>query len=183
MGMDDEAAAERLEELFKAYADRVYAYAVGRVGRELGRDVVSETYLIAWRRLHVVPDNALPWLLSTARNVIANERRSTARRTALHERLAATATAANTATDDVSATPVGHDIRAALDQLDKGDQELLTLSAWYGLTAREAAQVLGCAPGTYAVRLHRARRRLHRKLIRYQNSARVPATADREAPT
>lgn len=181
MAMDDEVAARRLEEMFKAYADRVYAYAVGRVGRDLGRDVVSETYLVAWRKLEVVPDHALPWLLCTARNVIANERRSSARRTALHERLAAIT--ADTAFDDVGAIPTRHDIGAALGQLDQADQEPLILSAWYGLTAREAAQVLRCAPGTYAVRLHRARRRLHRKLTHYENSTRVPATADQEGPT
>ncbi|MET8305280.1 sigma factor-like helix-turn-helix DNA-binding protein [Micromonospora sp. NPDC005173] len=40
------------------------------------------------------------------------------------------------------------------------DQEILRLIGWEELTVSEAAQVLGCARATVAVRLHRARRRL-----------------------
>jgi RNA polymerase sigma-70 factor (ECF subfamily) len=34
------------------------------------------------------------------------------------------------------------------------------LTSWDGLDNGRAAAVLGCSPGTFAVRLHRARKRL-----------------------
>jgi predicted DNA-binding protein (UPF0251 family) len=43
--------------------------------------------------------------------------------------------------------------------LRPSDQELLCLVAWDGLDHAEAALVLGCSTKTFAVRLHRARRR------------------------
>lgn len=36
---------------------------------------MSEAFLIAWRRRHVLPEPPLPWLLVTARNLIADSRR------------------------------------------------------------------------------------------------------------
>jgi RNA polymerase sigma-70 factor, ECF subfamily len=45
------------------------------------------------------------------------------------------------------------------------DRELLLLIAWDGLTPTQAATVLGIAPVTVRVRLHRARNRLRLALI------------------
>jgi RNA polymerase sigma-70 factor, ECF subfamily len=63
--------------------------------------------------------------------------------------------------------------------LSEADQEVLTVSAWYDLTALQAARVLGCSPGAYAVRLHRARHRL-RRLIGDDpaGAARPPSTQE-----
>ena len=47
----------------------------------------------------------------------------------------------------------------ALGELSDGDRELLTLTAWEGLSAAEIAVVLDLRPNTVSVRLHRARRR------------------------
>jgi RNA polymerase sigma-70 factor, ECF subfamily len=44
------------------------------------------------------------------------------------------------------------------------DREALTLVAWDGLEPHEAAVVLGDSPGSFRVRLHRARTRLRRLL-------------------
>ena len=37
---------------------------------------------------------------------------------------------------------------------------MLLLVAWEGLTAAQGGKVLGCSEGAFAMRLHRARRRL-----------------------
>ena len=50
----------------------------------------------------------------------------------------------------------------ALSSLGAADQEILMLIAWDGLSRAQAAAALGVAPGTLAVRLYRARRRLER---------------------
>jgi RNA polymerase sigma-70 factor (ECF subfamily) len=44
---------------------------------------------------------------------------------------------------------------------------MLELIAWDGLAPADAAVVLGCSPGTFAVRLSRARRRFDAVLARH----------------
>jgi RNA polymerase sigma-70 factor (ECF subfamily) len=39
-------------------------------------DVVSEVFVVAWRRLEDVPEDALPWLLGCARRVLWHQQRS-----------------------------------------------------------------------------------------------------------
>jgi RNA polymerase sigma-70 factor, ECF subfamily len=48
----------------------------------------------------------------------------------------------------------------ALPRLSENDRDVLTLTAWEGLSHAEAGEVLGCSPAAVAVRLHRARGRL-----------------------
>jgi RNA polymerase sigma-70 factor (ECF subfamily) len=47
-----------------------------------------------------------------------------------------------------------------LSGLDEDEREVLLLSAWEGLSSREAAAVLGTSPAAYRMRLARARRHL-----------------------
>lgn len=151
----------QFEQLYRAYADRVHAYALRRTTAAAADDVVAEVFLVAWRRLHKVPSEPLPWLLAVARRVLANRRRGESRAAALHERLAgghrpAAQAAVNPEVDDR--------VQRALAGLGERDRELLLLIAWEGLRVNEAAHVLGVRAGTLAVRLHRARRRLARVL-------------------
>ncbi|MGQ4482925.1 RNA polymerase sigma factor [Streptomyces sp. SAS_276] len=44
--------------------------------------------------------------------------------------------------------------------LAAADQEILALHVWEGLTAKEAARVLGCTRASCSMRLTRAKRRL-----------------------
>jgi RNA polymerase sigma-70 factor (ECF subfamily) len=48
----------------------------------------------------------------------------------------------------------------AMHTLSDDDRELLTLTAWEGLSPAQIAAVMGAEAGTVRVRLHRARRRL-----------------------
>jgi RNA polymerase sigma-70 factor (ECF subfamily) len=64
--MDDVQRRSRLEGLFSAHAGAVRAYARRRVDPVAADDAVSEVFVIAWRRLDDVPDDALPWLLGLA---------------------------------------------------------------------------------------------------------------------
>ena len=58
-------------------------YPLRHVDPDTAQEVLSETFLVAWRRLSEVRGNALPWLLVVARNTIANHRRSGYRRAVL----------------------------------------------------------------------------------------------------
>lgn len=125
-------------------------------------DVVSEVFVIAWRRLDEAPDDELLWLFGIARGVIANRRRGDARRRALHERLLATAVIEAVPGPELEAGE--SELLRALASMGERDQELLRLVAWDGLDRARAARVLGISTALFAVRLHRARRRLERAL-------------------
>jgi len=78
----------------------------GYAGRRCGdaadaADVVSETFLICWRRLADVPvgPDARLWLFGTARRVIANQRRFDRRRERLGAALLAALTSSGTGLD------------------------------------------------------------------------------------
>ncbi len=153
---------EQLDALFTSHAAAVFAFALRRASRSEAEDVVSETFLVAWRRLDVVPDRALPWLLGVARRVLANRRRGEARQAALRSRLGSGEPDADGVSE--SAQPEAGIVLAALAALPPAERDAITLLAWEGLTPDEAAIVLGCSRATFYVRVHRARRRLAGRL-------------------
>jgi RNA polymerase sigma factor (sigma-70 family) len=139
---------------------QVMAYATRHVGAELAPEVVADTFLQAWRRWTDVPEEALPWLLGTARKTIANQRRSGRRRVALEDRIARLDGVARAAQDVGEIVEARTAALAALAGLSETDREALLLVVWDGLTPEQAATALGVRPGTLRVRLHRGRRRL-----------------------
>jgi RNA polymerase sigma-70 factor (ECF subfamily) len=161
--MDDLDRRRRVEALFAEHSASVRAYAARRVPAATADDVVSDVFVVAWRRLDDVPDDGLPWLLGCAQRIIANQRRSVRRQAALRERLSRERTVA----------PRGHPIADsvladALGALSKGDREVLMLTAWEGLEPAGAAAVMGCSPRAFSMRLHRARRRLAAAMTRHE---------------
>jgi RNA polymerase sigma-70 factor (ECF subfamily) len=150
--------ARRFTAMYDACRQRVWAYAVSRAGRQVADEVVSETFVVAWRRLADVPEPALPWLLAVARNVIRDNYRAETRREAFAAELP---TWLDTAERDV-AEQVAERLAVvrALAALPEDDREILILIAWQGLSPRDAAHVVGCSAATLRVRLHRARKRL-----------------------
>jgi RNA polymerase sigma-70 factor, ECF subfamily len=140
----------------------VRAFVHRRVASAAADDVVSEVFVIAWRRLDQAPPDELPWLLGIARGVLANQRRGDARRLALRDRLTARAGGGIEHGPD---SPGGEsEVLVAFGSLSQRDQELLLLVAWDGLDRAQAASVLGIGTTAFSVRLHRARRRLERAL-------------------
>src|SRR5215212_10070116 len=137
------AREKRFEGLFRASYPAVRAYALRRTSPETAQDAVSETFLVAWRRLDDVPADALPWLYAVARRVLANQRRGADRSDALAERLASH-----------EPPPAGRDpghsageaelLRLALARLPDTGREALMLVAWEGLSGADAAQAAGC---------------------------------------
>jgi RNA polymerase sigma-70 factor (ECF subfamily) len=137
---------------------RVLGYALRRTDAEEARDVVAETFTVAWRRLDDVPEGeaTIPWLLATARKVLANHRR------AAESRMRASLVGARAGTPDHPEDTIGTaSLVQAFNALEERDREALALVAWDGLAPREAAAVVGCSAAAFSVRLHRARKRLH----------------------
>ena len=134
------------------------------VDPETAKDAVADTFLVAWRRLADVPEPARAWLLGVTRRTLSGHRRAHRRRRRLAERMAGTASASDPADGPLDAVTDRDAVTRALTSLRAADRELLCLIAWDGLTHGEAAAVLRCSPGAFAVRLHRARRRLEAAL-------------------
>ncbi|QBJ96438.1 RNA polymerase sigma factor [Rhodococcus sp. ABRD24] len=150
----------RFTTLWDDFGGRVFAYACRHVDHHTAQEVVSETFLVAWRRLPEVPDEALPWLLVVARNTMSNHRRTDRRRDALTEKMARIEQVAGSAPGaDITVTDRA-EVLAALAALTSTEREALLLTAWDGLSAAEAARVVGCSVPAMHVRLFRARRRM-----------------------
>jgi RNA polymerase sigma-70 factor, ECF subfamily len=145
--------------LYDAHYAVVRAYAWRR-SPAFADDIVSETFLVAWKRLEEVPRHAsLPWLLKVARNVNLNLTRGERRR---REREMAEAIA--WPREEAGLEPEyleRSDTRVLqlLRFLTEPDREVLLLVAWEGLDRAAIAKVLGCSRANVALRLHRARRR------------------------
>jgi len=158
--------AAQFSGLYQRHCDAVLRYALRRTDPETARDVAAETFLIAWRRLDVVPaddTNVRPWLYGVARKVLANAERSRRRTENLTARLQQERPTASAA-DAASVVAETSLLTEALATLTETDQEALRLVGWEELDLAGAAEAMGCSRGAMAVRLHRARRRLERAL-------------------
>ena len=154
----------RWERLYAEHADRVFAFTVRRVPFEDVPDIVAETFVVVGRREGDVPEDALPWLYAVARNVIANHRRSAARRQALRGRLKAAGVPTPEVPAEFEAVESREQVVEALALLPAAEREALLLVAWEDLDPVRGAKVLGCSPGAFSVRVHRAKRRLRESL-------------------
>jgi RNA polymerase sigma factor (sigma-70 family) len=152
---------ERFTGLYDRYYPRVLRYALQHADPGSAEDVASETFLVAWRRLAELPQPPLPWLLAVARNLLRQQFGQARRQRRLADYISAL-----TSERDLIAWDAGEHVverAAALDALATlpgDDVETLTLVTWHGLSAAEAAAVVGCSPHAFTVRLHRARKRL-----------------------
>lgn len=159
-------AREDFERLFHETRDSLAAYLVSRCSdAELAADLFSETCLIAWQELNSIPpgDQAKLWLFGVARSLILKGFRQRRVADALVERLAGELRRARVehAQIDDDSRPA---LQAALNSLSEDDREILMLTAWEGLTPTEIAAVMGISANAVRVRLHRARRRVERRL-------------------
>jgi RNA polymerase sigma-70 factor (ECF subfamily) len=160
-----QADQERFRRLFDDAYRPLLAYALRRTDEAAdAEDVVAETMLVAWRRQRDLPagEDAIPWLYGVARRVLANQRRSRARRRRL-ERLLQPLLRQSTHQEEIE--PVDAVI-AATRRLPPSDQEVLRLAAWENLSHAQIGTVLGCSENAAALRLHRARRRLREELLK-----------------
>jgi RNA polymerase sigma-70 factor (ECF subfamily) len=163
------------ERLVKDTREDLLAYTMRRAASpDDAADVLSETYLIAWRKLEKIPpgDSARLWLFGVAANVLRRGFKRHRSSEALIERLA------SEPQDTGQIEPAGREdqatraLRAGLASLAALDRDILTLTAWEGLTPKQIAVVTGLPTNVIRVRLHRARSRLKRRLTHVQAIAR-----------
>jgi RNA polymerase sigma-70 factor (ECF subfamily) len=159
---------EEFRAIYAAHHAALCAYFARRAGRGDVEDLVAETFVVAWRKLPRKIEHPLPWLYAVAGKVLANHRRKTARRDNVHvgDRLSAASPA------DPAESLSDHGLARAFAQLGERDREAIRLVAWEGLSVADAARAACCSGPAFAVRLSRARRRLHALL---EEEAYVPA--------
>jgi len=154
----------RFEALFNEHYAAVHRYALRRAEAPLAEEVVNEAFLVAWRRLDEVPEEPLPWLYGTAKHVLANRRRDAARHARRIGAAAAESGALNAASDPAERLAERDAALRAFTGLSEPDREALRLVAWERLSLAEAARAAGVSRPAFAMRVHRARRRLAARL-------------------
>jgi RNA polymerase sigma-70 factor (ECF subfamily) len=171
MNMLDDAAIirlsltepERFELLFQRHAPAIQRYVVRRLGVDASDDIVSETFLLAFRQragYDTARGNVLPWLYGIATNLLGRHRRDEIR---LYRALARTGTDpviapfTDQVDDRVSAGAASRRLAAALAGLPAAYRDALLLVAWGGLSYEETATALGIPIGTVRSRISRAR--------------------------
>jgi RNA polymerase sigma-70 factor (ECF subfamily) len=155
---------EQFAPLFDRHAAAVHRYLGRRVG-ELADDLLSETFLIAFRRRaayradHV---DVRPWLLGIATNLVHGAARAERRRYRALAREAGRPEEHGADPGEDAARLDAQALRAplagALAGLKRPDRDVLLLFAWGQLGYEEIAAVLDVPVGTVRSRLHRARR-------------------------
>jgi RNA polymerase sigma-70 factor (ECF subfamily) len=119
----------RFEQIYEEHREAVRAFIRRRAPEAVVEDVVSETFLVCWRKLDRVPDEPLPWLYAVARKTLANQRRRLVR----EQQVGAVEPASAVAEPQ----PVGDTVlAAAFAALSERDREVLRLIAWEGLVAQ-----------------------------------------------
>lgn len=179
--MDPTVACQHREQRFRALYDAVYVDLLRFVRRRVhpthAEDVVGDVMLVAWRRLDDVPDDlsaARAWLFGVAHKSLQNARRREGRQDAVAVRLAETAPSSADAGQSPEAIADRVDIAAAWPRLSPVHQEAIALAVLDGLTAPEAALVLGISPAAFRLRLSRARRTLRRQIRPTFSDGRLP---------
>lgn len=161
----DDAGA--FSEIFERHVRPVGGYIRRRIGADAVDDVLSETFLVAFRRRgsfdHRHP-SSLPWLLGIATRVVKSHRAAEARQ---WRAFAASSADVGEQEPPHAASDSRLDADAALRALapriaalSQKERDTLLLHAWADLTYEQIADALGVPVGTVRSRLNRIRRKL-----------------------
>jgi RNA polymerase sigma factor (sigma-70 family) len=158
-------------ELFERHATPVYNYLFRRCGDwSIAEDLTSIVFLEAWRkrrRVVLLYDSALPWLLRVATNTLRNRRRAERRYRLALERLplpSETWDPGEEVLERVAGEQRMQEILRLFRGLPEREQDVISLCVWMGLSYEEAAVALGLPVGTVRSRLSRGKGRLRELL-------------------
>ncbi|MGI5493716.1 RNA polymerase sigma factor [Microtetraspora malaysiensis] len=149
--------------LFDRHAGHIHRYVARRLGDDTADDVVSETFLAAFRQRRdydTARPEALPWLYGITTNFIRRHQRAELHRYKAYSKMGVLPDAddaAEQALERASAHAVRRPLAQALASLKSRDRDVLLLVAWAGLTYEEVANALSIPIGTVRSRLNRAR--------------------------
>ena len=154
--------------LVRRYQDYAYATAVGAVADfDLGRDVVQEAFLCAFRDLDRLraPSRFAGWLHGIVRRTAGTALRKRARHRNLAEKLRQKSASTEVAPDrQAEQAEVAALVHEALQRLTDVARETVCLYYVDGLSYREIAQYLSTTTTAVQGRLQRARAKLRKEL-------------------
>jgi RNA polymerase sigma-70 factor (ECF subfamily) len=157
-----------LLELYAAYGQRMYAYAVRlTTDPAVAEDAVQETLVAVWRTAgrYRSEGRVLTWLLGIVHNQALKAVRSHTQ--PISEEMEATLTSAAPSPEEQAQAGQQSDwLRQGLENLSRDHRAVLELVFYQGLSLEEAARVCNCPLGTVKSRLSYARRRLRQLLSR-----------------
>lgn len=162
-----------IDELLAHYEQPIYRFGLRMCGdEEAAREVLQETMLAAFRNLGTFRGDAAlsTWLYQIARSFCIKQRRGVRRTEAIDEALADHAPEPDAM---VHARRIGEALAAAIAALPVDQREVLVLRDVEGLSAAEAADVIGIEVGALKSRLHRARLALRERLASIVETAEV----------
>lgn len=155
--------------LYEAHRHSLHAYLLGRTGdAELALDLLQEAFVRAWRNLDAV--TALPeprqraWLYATSRNLVIDQYRARATRTAAQDVLVAEIESdgqiSESAEQTVERVRELDLVEAAMQRLPDELRTVLVLQVLGEHTSAEIGELLGRPAGTVRYQLSRARKLL-----------------------
>ncbi len=150
--------SDSLTRLYNENYDLVYRTIAFRVGdQQVVEDLTSDVFtrlLVALKRGNAPDTSPRGWLLTVARNVVADHYRKQSRRqwTRLSDWFASDEQSPDQQTDQQLQNAA---LRQSVNKLPKAQQEVLALRFGYGMPIREVAQLLEKSEG--AVKMLQAR--------------------------
>jgi len=164
--------AASVDELLARHERQVFRFGLRMCGNEDdARDVLQETLLAAFRNIEGFRGDAQlsTWLYQIARSFCVRARRRTSgepERTEPLETPAAAGLPSEEAQPDAAAhaREIGQLLQAAILALPVAYREALVLRDVEGLSAEEAAKIVGIEVGALKSRLHRARMEMRERL-------------------
>lgn len=148
---------EQFNEVYRSALPEISRFLARRVDREQVEDLAADLFEIAWSKRSSIPkDLELAWLYKTARYLISNHRRKMQNRSRILGLLAEPSSAPSA--ESIAIADLG--LASAWGKLTVSEQELLSLWAYEGLSAKEIAVVLEISENAGAIRLSRAKEKL-----------------------
>ncbi|GAA3254610.1 RNA polymerase sigma factor [Nonomuraea helvata] len=155
------------EQIFNAHFAEIHRYIARRLSDDAADDLAAEVFLAAYRGGYDASRGGVrPWLYGVATNLVARHRRAEIRRWKALSRAAERDEhdPQDAALSRVAAGEVTGRLAEALAGLNRGDRDVVLLSALGELSHAEVAAALRIPQGTVASRLNRARKKLRTAL-------------------
>jgi len=153
-----------IDELLAKYEQPIYRFGLRMCGdEESAREVLQETMIAAFKNLPGFRGDAAlsTWLFQIARSFCIKERRGVRPTAEVDEQLPDRSASPEL---QVQARQIGQALADAIATLPAEQREVLVLRDVEGLSAEEAATVVGIEVGALKSRLHRARLALRHRL-------------------
>ena len=158
---------DAFQALFEAYKDRVYSVALRFSGEPAAAmDIAQDTFVKLFDCIQDFRGESSfdTWVYRMVANRCLDRRRGQRRLLPLAAGLLAKLRAPDDSLRELLAREFRGRVRSAIDRLPADLRIVVVLRYTQGLSYDEIAEVLGCAPGTVASRLHRAHKELERRL-------------------